>query len=529
MSSSLQEASRKTPGWADKPQIWLNQIIRTRKRSKLIAMVCLTFVFACAYIFLAPISKEPESFLIIARRLGISSFNKDSCSKSAAHSFSPILQQPTRIPKASNPPNQTSSPPVSGSTGTTLDNIVFGIGASAETWDQHGQRYTKLWWKPGKMRGYVWLDEPVENWPNFPDSLPPIRISETTSQFNFTNRFGPPSAIRISRIVSETYRLNLPNVHWFVMGDDDTVFFTENLVQVLAKYDHNLFHYIGSNSESHRQTHDFSTDMAFGGAGFAISHVLAKAFERMQDSCLHRYPHLYGSDERVHACISELGVPLTKEPGFHQIDIRGDAFGFLSAHPLTPLLSLHHLSAIDPLFPTMSQDKALLHLLNAAHVDPSGILQQSICYDKKRSWSMSVSWGYAVQVYRGILPSRELQNPMRTFATWKGSPDHIEFNFRTRPLPDDPCLHPIRFYLESVEHGGDHHSTTMYKRAKAMTNNCIWETASPTTLDSILVLKEKASTTWFKVPHRQCCDLTCSNANHLQIHVGSCREGEIIA
>jgi hypothetical protein len=36
---------------------------------------------------------------------------------------------------------------------------------------------------------------------------------------------------------------------------------------------------------------------------------------------LHRYPQAFGSDDRMHACMSELGVALTKEPGFHQVSI----------------------------------------------------------------------------------------------------------------------------------------------------------------------------------------------------------------
>lgn len=103
------------------------------------------------------------------------------------------------------------------------------------------------------------------------------------------------------------------------MGDDDTVFVTENLVRILRKYDHNQMYYIGSLSESHLQNIFFSYSMAYGGGGFAISYPLAKALSKMQDRCIHRYPGLYGSDDRMQACMAELGVPLTKEVGFHQV------------------------------------------------------------------------------------------------------------------------------------------------------------------------------------------------------------------
>ena len=106
---------------------------------------------------------------------------------------------------------------------------------------------------------------------------------------------------------------------WFVMGDDDTIFVVENLVRVLAKYDHNEMYYIGSVSESHLQNIYFSYGMAYGGGGFAISYPLAMAVEEMQDECIERYPELYGSDDRMHACMAEIGVPLTKEVGFHQV------------------------------------------------------------------------------------------------------------------------------------------------------------------------------------------------------------------
>ncbi|GAU26522.1 hypothetical protein TSUD_361550 [Trifolium subterraneum] len=47
--------------------------------------------------------------------------------------------------------------------------------------------------------------------------------------------------------------------------------------------------------------------MAYGGGGFAISYPLAIALEKMQDRCIQRYPGLYGSDDRIQACMAELG------------------------------------------------------------------------------------------------------------------------------------------------------------------------------------------------------------------------------
>lgn len=201
---------------------------------------------------------------------------------------------------------------------TNVSHLVFGIAASGKLWS-HRKNYVKLWWKPEHMRGIVWLDNKVKTEPDDEALLPKLMISNDTSKFNYKNPKGHRSAIRISRIVSETFRLGMKDVRWFVMGDDDTVFVAENLVRVLQKYDHNQFYYIGSSSESHLQNIYFSYNMAYGGAGFAISYPLAKQLVKIQDSCIQRYPELYGSDDRIQACMAELGVPLTKERGFHQV------------------------------------------------------------------------------------------------------------------------------------------------------------------------------------------------------------------
>ena len=174
------------------------------------------------------------------------------------------------------------------------------------------------------MRGCVYLEGPLDL--RFDDDtssdLPPICISGDTSKFSYTNREGGRSAIRLARVVSETVRRSPSHVEWYVFGDDDTVFFPENLVATLSKYNHQLWYYIGTNSEIYEQNRLFGFEMGFGGAGFALSAPLAKVLAKNLDSCIQRYPHLYGSDSRIFHCLGELGIGLTHERGFHQVSNR---------------------------------------------------------------------------------------------------------------------------------------------------------------------------------------------------------------
>jgi len=206
----------------------------------------------------------------------------------------------------------------------SLGHIVFGIAGSAHLWPRR-REYVRLWWDPATMRGHVWLDAgapaapgPSASWEG---SLPPIRVSEDTSRFRYTNPTGHPSGLRIARIVAEAVRLvgGGAGVRWVVLVDDDTVLCADNLVAVLSKYDWREMVYVGASSESHSANTYFSHSMAFGGGGVALSFPLAVALAQTLDVCIERYPKLHGSDDRLHACITELGVPLSREYGFHQV------------------------------------------------------------------------------------------------------------------------------------------------------------------------------------------------------------------
>ncbi|WOG85815.1 hypothetical protein DCAR_0105008 [Daucus carota subsp. sativus] len=411
---------------------------------------------------------------------------------------------------------------------TELKHIVFGIAASAKLWEKR-KNYIKLWWRGEKMRGIVWLDSHVDSKKDEALSLPEVRISGKTDQFAYKHPKGHRSAIRISRIVSETLKLGMQNVRWFVMGDDDTFFLTENLVRVLNKYDHNQYYYIGSLSESHLQNIYFSYGMAYGGGGFAISYPLAKALEKMQDKCIQRYPNLYGSDERIQACMAELGVPLTKELGFHQYDVYGNLFGLLAAHPVTPLVSLHHLDVVEPIFPNATRVEALQRLMIPMKLDSAGLIQQSICYETKKTWTISVSWGFAVQIFRGVLSPREVEMPSRTFLNWYKRADYTGYAFNTRPVARIPCQKPFVFYLSMARLNSTTNETvSVYNRHQVPHPDCKWrKMVSPANIDKIVVYKRPDLHLWDRSPRRNCCRILESKRKSLVLDVGVCREGEI--
>nr|XP_043621480.1 uncharacterized protein LOC122593175 [Erigeron canadensis] len=410
---------------------------------------------------------------------------------------------------------------------TELKHIAFGIAASSRLWRTR-KEYLKQWWRRGETRGAVWLDKKVSTTKD--ENLPDIHLSEDTSKFQYTNPHGDRSAIRISRVVSETLRLGMKDVRWFVMGDDDTVFIVENLVRILSKYDHNQFHYIGTTSESHFQNMLFSYGMAFGGGGFAISYPLAVELEKMQDRCLKRYPGYYGSDDRMHACMSELNVPLTKELGFHQYDVHGSLLGLLSAHPVTPLVSLHHLDVVDPIFPGMPRAQGIKHLLESAKYDSASIIQQSICYDKEREWSILVSWGFAIQIVRGILSPRELEIPTRTFLNWYKRLDYTAYSFNTRPVTRNPCQKPFVYYMSSTRYDKARRKIIgIYTLHKERYPFCKWKMESPEIIDTIVVLKKEDSSRWTKAPRKDCCRVLPANKKGiLYLWVGNCRVNEVI-
>lgn len=211
----------------------------------------------------------------------------------------------TETPPPQPPPQPPYPPPI------TVKNLLFSIASSASSFASRAA-YVQMWHNPISHLNttFLFLDRPVPKPSSFP-TLPPVIIPQNSSYLT--------AGHRIARIVKDAFALNIPDISWYVFGDDDTIFFTDNIVKILSKYDHSRWYYIGCSSEIYEQNEKFSFDMAFGGGGYAISAPLVQTLHRVLDSCLDRYSNLYGSDARIFACVSELGVRLTVEPGFHQV------------------------------------------------------------------------------------------------------------------------------------------------------------------------------------------------------------------
>ncbi|CAA3017602.1 uncharacterized protein LOC111392510, partial [Olea europaea subsp. europaea] len=351
---------------------------------------------------------------------------------------------------------------------TNVSHLVFGLLGSVPSWP-HRKPYIESWWRPNVTRGYVYLDkEPTKDLLPWSKDSPPYKISENLTKF--VQEIGGIYLMnKMVHGIMEVFREEHGDLRWLIMGDDDTIFFVDNLVDVLSKLDHKMYYYLGHQSEFIWSNVWYSFNQAFGGGGFILSYPLARALSNDMENCLRRHAHLNGprnsADMTTMACIADIGVDLTPHLGMHQVDLRGDISGFLSSHPKFPILSFHHYDVLDPLFPSMDRYESARHLMKAANVDQSRLVQQTICHHREKNWTISVSWGYSAHIYQRVMHRSYLQNPIKTFSLWTRSPHPPNFMFDTRMPSNDPCEAPHVFFLESIKRTPRNEIFTSYSRA----------------------------------------------------------------
>ncbi|KAG1362536.1 hypothetical protein COCNU_10G007550 [Cocos nucifera] len=192
--------------------------------------------------------------------------------------------------------------------------------------------------------------------------------------------------------------------------------------------------------------------------------------------------------------MAKLSVPLTRHSGFHQYDVYSDLLGLLTAHPVVPLVTLHPLDVVQPVFPgTPSRAAALCHLFDGPiWLDSTAIFQQSICYDADHLWTISISWGFVVQMVRGVMSPREMEMPMRTFLNWYHYADYTAYPFNTRHMARSPCQRPFVYHLSSARYDATRCTTiTVYERHHEVHLACHWKMDDLSAFVDCIVVSKK--------------------------------------
>ncbi|CAI9774506.1 unnamed protein product [Fraxinus pennsylvanica] len=79
------------------------------------------------------------------------------------------------------------------------------------------------------------------------EGVPPYHVSDNLTKFLQETQAQAPVMIRMVHGIMEVFRevKDDESIRWIVIGDDDSMFFVENMVDVLAKYEHTKYYYLG--------------------------------------------------------------------------------------------------------------------------------------------------------------------------------------------------------------------------------------------------------------------------------------------
>ncbi|KAH9264082.1 hypothetical protein BASA83_012480 [Batrachochytrium salamandrivorans] len=136
-----------------------------------------------------------------------------------------------------------------------------------------------------------------------------------------------------------------PSADWFVMLDDDTYMFFDNLQQLVGKLDPELPHYFGSATMflgcDDVKNWGEGPFFAHGGSGIVLSRGAIKKLVSTLDTCIVRYKSCWAGDIRTSLCLRDNNILLKDPKGFNGMPPNKDY-----AYPNTPCLkplTFHHL------------------------------------------------------------------------------------------------------------------------------------------------------------------------------------------
>ncbi|KAL7746954.1 hypothetical protein RI367_007666 [Sorochytrium milnesiophthora] len=241
------------------------------------------------------------------------------------------------VPQLSSLPSRSSVLPSTRKERLTWKNLIFA--SSSFSGNNHKILYRlQLWGKRPEVDWHLYwqTSESEAARENFRKEFERV-LPGRELKWDFIDE--PSLHVRWFKMVPLLWKAASKDVQWFLLGDDDTLWLPDNLLELLNKYDPTQPWYLGSVSENPRFRDIFGTHFAYGGGGVAVSRALMEKIVPLHDECLERYKDVFGGDGRLGECIQYAGHHLTHEPGFNQFDLKEmhDIKSYLSSH-----LSLHY-------------------------------------------------------------------------------------------------------------------------------------------------------------------------------------------
>lgn len=220
---------------------------------------------------------------------------------------------------------------------------------------------------------------------------------------------------------------------------------------------------------------------------------------------------------------------MTRLRALHQFDVTGNARGLLQAYSVGPLLSLHHVLGVDPVFPNMTHIAALQRLTRGMLADPLYFLTTAVCIDSNRLFTVVVSWGYSVRILDGVWSGWDLQKVERTFRRF-GRGTQFAFNVRDEiPSANFSCALPIDLWVDDVRPKKNGSVESLYSRndLEGQDTPCALNVSRILRVKVVREASESSSSEGCGLHDRwQCCRLVETDDSGLALTVvlSSCKE-----
>ena len=161
-----------------------------------------------------------------------------------------------------------------------------------------------------------------------------------------------------------------PDSDWYIMIDDDTYMFMENLVEALKNYDPDKDYYFGSSTVV-KGCSEEPINFAYGGAGIVLSRSAMKKIIDGFDGCMSTTLSCQWGDARLGLCLFEHGVIMSNElySVFYEEPPNAMETYFPSDSCINPL-TFHHMlpHQTQTLFELETKMKTINRMITYGHV-----------------------------------------------------------------------------------------------------------------------------------------------------------------